>query len=176
MKAIRILNDALGFNFGSRRFTVSTVGVIPKIIQFTREKRQENLAISLHAAENVLRTSLLPIAKIYPLTQLINACRQYVIETGRRISFEWAMIKGINDSERDAHMLVHLLQGINCHVNIIPLNFVNNYPGEPSSNIQMEIFKNILVKNGVPCTIRLHRGIDIGAGCGQLFSKNGNVL
>jgi 23S rRNA (adenine2503-C2)-methyltransferase len=172
MAAIDRLNDTRGFKFGSRRFTISTVGIIPKIIQFANEKRQVNLAISLHAADDATRSKMLPITKSYSLVQLMDACKRYVEVTGRRISFEWAMVNGINDSSKDAHLLVNLLRGLLCHVNIIPLNLTAGYKGKASSPQRIEYFRKILLENGINCTIRLFRGVDIGAGCGQLLENH----
>ena len=172
MAAIERLSDPLGLQFDSKRFTVSTVGIIPKIIQFTHERRQVNLAISLHAADDVTRAKLLPIAKSYPLERLLDACKTYVDVTGRRITFEWAMIKEVNDSAKDAHLLVNLLRGLVCHVNIIPLNQTVGFQGEASSPQRINAFQGILIENGINCTIRLFRGVDIGAGCGQLLEKH----
>ncbi|MFQ5409345.1 MAG: 23S rRNA (adenine(2503)-C(2))-methyltransferase RlmN, partial [Anaerolineales bacterium] len=122
MAAIDRLNDASGFNFGARRFTVSTVGLIPAIERFAAEKRQVNLAVSLHAATEDLRSALLPVNKRYPLRNLIPACRAYTETTGRRITFEWALIHDTNDSVTQARALAALVGGMPCHVNVIPLN------------------------------------------------------
>jgi 23S rRNA (adenine2503-C2)-methyltransferase len=172
MSAIDRLNDPRGLNLGARRFTISTVGVVPMIRQFATEKRQVNLAISLHAANDTLRSKLLPINRRYPLQDLMQACRDYVSMTNRRLSFEWALIQGVNDSPTDARELASLVKGLLCHVNIIPLNPTTEYDGKPTTRENAEVFKNILESSGVPCTIRLRRGIDIRAGCGQLASKH----
>jgi 23S rRNA (adenine2503-C2)-methyltransferase len=170
LEAIDRLNDPDGFNFGARRFTLSTVGLVPKIEEFAAEKRQVNLAISLHAANDELRSSLLPINKTYPLFTLIQACRDYIAQTNRRITFEWALINGVNDREADAEELSALLKGMICHVNIIPLNPTTQFAGQATSRERALAFQNILTQHGIPCTIRLRRGIDIQAGCGQLAS------
>ena len=170
LTAIDRLNDPDGLNLGARRFTISTVGLVPMINRFAGEKRQVNLAVSLHAANNELRSSLLPINKRFPLAQLIQACRDYVDQTGRRITFEWALINGVNDRDSDAYELAALLKGLLCHVNIIPLNPTNKFNGQATTRERAEIFKSILDAKGIPCTIRLRRGIDIQAGCGQLAS------
>lgn len=169
--AIDRLNDPQGFGFGERRFTISTVGIVPVIEQFTSDKRQINLAISLHAANDEHRSRLLPINKKYPLSVLIPACREYVKNTGRRITFEWALIEGINDTPEHAEQLAKLIKGILCHVNVISLNPTNKYNGQPSSQQRVKIFQSTLEKTGIPCTIRLRRGVDIHAGCGQLASR-----
>jgi len=171
MKSIRGLNKPDGFNLGTRRFTISTVGIVPKIQEFTKEKGQVNLAISLHAADNRLRSSLLPINKKYPIEQLIEACRNYVIHTGRRVTFEWALINNINDSNNQADKLGKLLKNLNCHINIIPLNPTKGFNGEKSRPDQVIEFQNTLARYNIPCTVRVRRGIEIQAGCGQLVSK-----
>jgi 23S rRNA (adenine2503-C2)-methyltransferase len=170
MAAIHQLNNPTGFNLGARRFTISTVGIIPQINQFASEKSQINLAISLHAANDNLRSSLLPINKKYPLENLISACRSYVDQTHRRITFEWALIQGVNDSENDAEELINLINGLLCHVNIIPLNPTTKYSGKSSTHESAVRFQSVLSGKGIPCTIRLRRGIEINAGCGQLAS------
>lgn len=172
LAAIDLLNNAEGFNLGARRFTISTVGLIPAIRKFAKEKRQINLAVSLHAANNELRSSMLPINTRYSIQALMAACRDYVDLTHRRITFEWALIQGTNDTEKDARELGRLLEGLLCHVNIIPLNPTEGYDGEKSTKESVKNFKNILEEYKIPCTIRVRRGIDIQAGCGQLASKN----
>ena len=172
MKAIDILNDHEGFNFGERRFTISTVGLVPMIYKFANEKRQINLAISLHATNNTLRSSMIPINTKHPVEELIAACRQYVAQTNRRITFEWALIQGVNDSAQDAKDLADLLHGLLCHVNIIPLNPTNDFEGQASSKNQALRFQAELESHNIPCTIRLRRGIEIAAGCGQLASTD----
>ena len=172
IKAIDILNDHDGFNFGERRFTISTVGLVPMIYKFANEKRQINLAISLHTTNNALRSSMIPINQKYPVEELIAACRQYVAQTNRRITFEWALIQGVNDSPQNAKDLADLLHGLLCHVNIIPLNPTHNFEGQASSRTQALLFQAELESHNIPCTIRLRRGIEIAAGCGQLASTN----
>jgi 23S rRNA (adenine2503-C2)-methyltransferase len=177
MAAIDRLENAEGFGFGARRFTISTVGLVPAIRRFTAERRQVNLAISLHAAEDNLRSSLLPINRRYPLDDLFAACIDYVNTTHRRLSFEWALIKGVNDSLEQAEKLASRLQVFRvngatlCHVNIIPLNPTRAYAGNATPQIQAAAFQNVLVKNNITCTIRIRRGIDIQAGCGQLATQ-----
>jgi 23S rRNA (adenine2503-C2)-methyltransferase len=170
LKSIKQLNHPKGFNLGTRRFTISTVGIIPQIKRFTQEKSQINLAISLHAADNQLRSSLLPINNKYPIEELLKACHEYVQVTGRRVTFEWALIHQINDSIEQAEKLSKLLKGLNCHVNIIPLNPTPGFDGEKTPPHQVDEFKNMLDKHHIPCTVRVRRGIDIQAGCGQLAS------
>ncbi len=171
LKAIDQLNDASGFGLGARRFTISTVGLVPMIRKFADEERQINLAISLHATTNEERTSMLPINKKYSIEQVLEACRYYVSKTNRRITFEWALIDGKNDSEATAKHLAHLLHGLLCHVNVIPLNPTSQSLYQPSSKEQTRLFQQTLENAGIPCTIRLRRGIEIQAGCGQLATR-----
>jgi 23S rRNA (adenine2503-C2)-methyltransferase len=174
MQAIDRLNEPQGFNFGARRFTVSTVGLVPVIRRFAAEKRQVNLAVSLHAADDELRSSMLPINRKYPIGELLSACEEYVKMTHRRITFEWALIDGVNDTIEQAQKLAKRLQILRidgsalCHVNAIPLNPTEQFNGQPTNHEQAYAFKAELERYGIPCTIRLRRGIDIQAGCGQL--------
>jgi 23S rRNA (adenine2503-C2)-methyltransferase len=168
MAAINRLNDPQGMMLGERRFTISTVGLVPMIKKFSAEKRQINLAISLHAANDTLRSQLLPVNRKYPIADLLSACREYIEETKRRLTFEYALIYDVNDSVEDAHALARLLHGMMCHVNIIPLNPTHRYAGQATTRQRADAFRNVLVEAGIPCTIRLRRGIDIEAGCGQL--------
>jgi len=170
MAAIDQLNDPDGYNFGARRFTISTVGLVPAIRRFAAEKRQFNLAISLHAADDALRASMLPVNKRYPIDELLEACSDVVAATGRRITFEWALVNGVNDTPEQAHLLASKLKGLLCHVNAIPLNPTEGYSGKATTRKCADEFKEILIRSGVPCTIRLRRGVDIQAGCGQLAS------
>ena len=168
LAALNRLSDPSGYNFGARRITVSTVGLVPMIERFTQERSQVNLAVSLHAATNELRESMLPINKRYPLEALIPACRAYTEFTRRRISFEWAMIEGVNDTPAQARALVQLIKGMLCHVNLIPLNPTHGYDGAASTRERIAVFRAILDEARLPNTLRVRRGIDIHAGCGQL--------
>lgn len=168
LSAIDRLNHPQGLNLSARRFTISTVGLVPAIRRFASEQRQVNLAVSLHAADDDLRNTMLPVNRKYPLSELMDACREYAAKTHRRISFEWALIHGVNDNLDQARRLAALLKGILCHVNLIPLNPTKNYPGVATPRSQVLAFKAELERLGVPCTVRLRRGIDIQAGCGQL--------
>jgi 23S rRNA (adenine2503-C2)-methyltransferase len=175
MTAIDRLNHPRGFNFGERRFTISTVGLVPLIQRFTAEKRQVNLAVSLHAADDELRSSMLPINRRYPLDELLKTCRDYVNKSKRRISFEWALIQGINDTPEQARLLAKRLKGMLCHVNVIPLNTTERYKGQATTRQRAIDFQSELEKWGIPCTIRLRRGIDIQAGCGQLAIQSEQI-
>lgn len=168
MQAIDRLNDSNGFNFGARRFTVSTVGLVPQIKKFADEQRQVNLAISLHAADDDERLEIMPINKKYKIDEVIQACKYYIDKTHRRVTFEWALIHGVNDSPEVASKLASKLKGLLCHVNAIPLNPTQGYTGESTSRERADLFKKTLENAGIPCTIRMRRGIDINAGCGQL--------
>jgi len=168
MAAIDRLNDPEGYTLGARRFTISTVGLVPMIRRFANLKRQINLAISLHHVDDEARNKSIPINKKYNISKLLEACRFYVEQTGRRITFEWALISGVNDSEETARKLASLLKGMICHVNAIPLNPTTGYEGHGTNRQRAAKFKATLEQAGIPCTIRMRRGIDIQAGCGQL--------
>ena len=169
LHAVRRLMSDLGI--GARHITISTVGLVPQIRRFADEGLQVTLAISLHKASDEERSALLPINKRWPLAELMDACRDYVTKTGRRISFEWAAISGQNDSPEEAHKLGRLLSSLLCHVNIIPLNPTGGYAGQPSDGRAIQRFIDILAEYGVSATVRVRRGIDIDAGCGQLKSR-----
>ncbi len=175
LKAVDRLNDPNGFNLGARHFTISTVGLVPMILRFAKEKRQVNLAISLHAANDEQRSALLPVNRKYPIDVLLDACRQYVEMTHRRITFEWALIRDVNDTPETAAELAHRLKGLLCHVNVIPLNPTQRYPGQATTRERAETFRATLEEAGIPCTIRIRRGIDIQAGCGQLADRSRSV-
>lgn len=173
--AIDRMNHPEGMNLGARRFTISTVGLVPVIRRFAAEKRQVNLAVSLHAADDELRQSMLPVNKKYPISELMAACKEYIEQTRRRITFEWALIEGVNDTVEQAQKLGKLLNTLRTkdgtllvHVNAIPLNPTQKYSGKATSRERASVFQQELEKQGIPCTIRLRRGIDIQAGCGQL--------
>ena len=168
MAAVRRLNDPSGLNFGARRMTVSTVGLVPGIKRLAAENIQINLAVSLHAATDDLRSKLVPINKQYPLSALLPAVREYITQTHRRVSFEWALIEGVNDTPEQARALAALVQGMLCHVNLIPLNPTSGYPGAASTRERIAAFRSVLESARIPNTLRLRRGIDIQAGCGQL--------
>jgi 23S rRNA (adenine2503-C2)-methyltransferase len=171
LAAVDILNDPASFNFGARRITLSTVGLAPMIERFARERRQVNLAVSLHAATDELRSSLLPINRKYPLSVLFEAVRKYFATTRRRVTFEWALIQGVNDTPEQVAALAALADGLPCHVNVIPLNPTKKYAGQATTRERAAAFKAGLERHGIPCTIRVRRGIDINAGCGQLATE-----
>ena len=171
LAALRRLSDPDGFRMGQRRLTVSTVGLVPGIERFGREGLQVNLAVSLHAATDALRDRLVPANRRYPLDRLFAACRDYVSRTHRRVSFEWALIHGVNDGLEQARALARRARGLLCHVNLIPLNPTTGYPGQPTPPEQVAAFRAELERQGVPATVRVRRGVDIQAGCGQLRQR-----
>ncbi len=168
MKAIATLTDPEGYGFGARRITISTVGVVPMIEKFTAENSQVNLAVSLHAATDALRNTMLPINKKYPIEVLLRACGEYIKHTNRRVSFEWALIDDVNDTPEQARELARKLKGMLCHVNFIPLNPTKGFGGHESKLKRIAAFREILNGAGITNTLRVRRGIDINAGCGQL--------
>jgi len=168
MDSVRRLMDQQGLNFGARRITISTVGIIPKIEQFTEENLQVNLAVSLHAADDSLRSQLVPANRMFPINKLIPVCKAYTEKTHRRISFEYALIDGVNDSREAALALAGLLKGMLCHVNLIALNPSKKYSLQGSPKAKVHAFSATLEEQGIPVTIRLRRGVEIQAGCGQL--------
>ena len=171
MKAVEILCDPKGMGLTERKITISTVGIVPRIEQFTAEKRQANLAVSLHAPSDAVRDRIIPVNKKYPLDSLLEACRNYTEKTERRILFEYTLIHGLNDDPENADLLCRRLKGMPCHVNLIPLNDTKKYEGSGADQDRLQRFKSVLDKNGIPCTVRLKRGIDIDAGCGQLAAE-----
>ena len=166
--ALNLLNDPRAFGLGARRFTISTVGLVPKIKQFADEGYQYNLAISLHTVDDELRSKLIPINKKYPVNELISACRYYVNKTSRRVTFEYALIEDVNDSTKDAEALAVKLRAMICHVNLIQLNPTKKFGEQGSSAEKAKTFCETLEAHNISCTIRLRRGIEIQAGCGQL--------
>jgi 23S rRNA (adenine2503-C2)-methyltransferase len=168
--AIRRLTDADAFGLGARHLTLSTVGLAPMIDRMAEEALPINLAVSLHAPNDALRTTLVPVNKAYPVAEVLAAVERYTHKTGRRVTFEYALMQGINDSPELALELAQKLQPLLCHVNVIPLNPIPDSPYQPTSATESERFVQILRDHGVPATVRLRRGIEINAGCGQLRS------
>lgn len=169
MQAVDILRDSNGLALASERITVSTVGVVPGILRLATEKRALHLAVSLHAATQEERVALVPVAKKWPLDELMAACRTYSEQTGRRIFYEWTLIEGKNDSVKHARAVGHLLKGLPAQVNLIPLNPTSGYGGTATRNDAARLFQKILRDEfEVPSSVRQRRGIDIAAGCGQL--------
>ncbi|MDF2606918.1 MAG: ribosomal large subunit methyltransferase [Bacillales bacterium] len=171
---LKVINSSSGLNIGARHITVSTSGIIPKIYDFADLGLQINFAISLHAANSELRTNLMPVNKAYPITELMKAVKYYIKKTGRRITFEYGLIGGKNDSEKDAEQLAALVKGIKCHINLIPVNYVQERDYKRTTKNQIFLFEKILKKHGINVTIRREQGHDIDAACGQLRAKERN--
>ena len=165
---ITLLTDENGINIGARNLTISTCGIVPRIRQFADEQLQVNLAISLHAPNDELRKTLMPVANKYSIEELMDACRYYVDKTSRRITYEYSLVKGVNDGKEQALELIHLIKGMNCHVNLIPVNSIKERDFKQTEGPQISSFKNLLEKNGIACTIRREMGRDIDGACGQL--------
>lgn len=168
IKAVEIMNSPLGLGIGARKITVSTVGHIPGIRRYMQEKEQFELSVSLHAADDRTRSRLMPINNVYLLDKLVEACREYIREKGRIITFEYILIKDVNSSQSDAQNLVKLLKGMNCKVNLIPFNAVSDFKFSPPPFKEIKSFQEVLDKGGVNSTVRGQRGADIDAACGQL--------
>jgi len=168
MRAIKIINEPHGLNIGARHITVSTSGLVPQILKFAEEGLQCNLSISLHATNDKTRDKIMPVNKAYNIEVLMQACRKYLEKTNRRITFEYAMMYGVNDSIRDACELVDLLNGMLCHVNLIPINAIEDGKyRRPPQNVVMA-FRDALNNRGVTATVRRELGNEIDAACGQL--------
>ena len=171
IKFIKIINDPKGLEIGIRHITVSTCGLVFKIDSFASDAGGANLAISLHAANDELRSSLMPINKVYKINDIMNAVKRYIDKTGRRVTFEYIMLDSVNDSLEDAEDLSKLLKGMNCYVNLIPYNETENIGYKRSNMFKIMKFYDILKKNNINVTIRREFGSKISAACGQLRSK-----
>lgn len=172
MKFIKIINSNKGINIGSRHITVSTCGLIPEIRRFAKEDGQVNLAISLHAPNNEIRNKLMKINKVYRVEDLIEEVKDYIKKTNRRVTFEYILLEGINDSEKEARELVDLLKGINCYVNLIPYNETDNIGFKRTKEWKILKFYDILKSNNISTTIRKEFGGKVSAACGQLRANN----
>jgi 23S rRNA (adenine2503-C2)-methyltransferase len=172
MRFIKIIHDPQGLNFGARRITISTSGIVPRIDALAEEPLQVNLAVSLHAPNDELRSRLVPINKRYPIAELMAACDRYTAKTGRRISFEYALMNGVNSSDEIARELGQLLRGRLCHVNVIPFNPVDMLEFERPDPEGIERFAEVLRATGIPTTVRYSRGVEIAAACGQLRAQH----
>ena len=171
MQALDVLCDPGGLAIGYKQVTLSTVGIVPGIYRLAQERRPYSLAVSLHAATQAERLTMLPVSRAWPLEQLLEACRYYTNRLRRKIFFEWTLIDGVNDSPLQAKTLAELLEGIPAQVNLIPLNPTAGYePGAPRP-AATAAFQAVLQSAGIPSTIRQRRGIDIAAGCGQLAAR-----
>jgi 23S rRNA (adenine2503-C2)-methyltransferase len=168
MKFLDLVNSENGLNIGQRHITISTCGIVPKIKEFADFNLQTTLAISLHAPTDEIRMKSMPIANKYSIAEIIDACKYYTGKTNRRITFEYALVKELNDSKRDAEKLSLLLDGMLCHVNLIPVNEIEENDFKRSSNDSVSEFKRVLESNNIQTTIRREMGMDINAACGQL--------
>ena len=175
VKFLKIINNPKGLAIGARHITVSTCGIVPKIKEFSNLGLQFNLAISLHAPNDEIRNKIMPISKVYPLNELIAVLKEYYNNTSRRITFEYVLLDGINDSLENALELSKLVKGLNCYINLIPYNETNNLNFKRSSTIQIMKFYDILKQNNVNVTIRKEFGRNISAACGQLRSKKEDI-
>ena len=172
MHAIRIINNQKGLNIGARHISVSTSGLVPRIYDFANEELQCTLSISLHATDDKKRSAMMPVNNLYSIEELMKACKYYIEKTNKRISFEYALAKDNNDNLQDAKALVNLLKGMLCHVNLIPINKIENGKFTKSSNDNIIKFRDYLNDHGIVATIRRELGSDIDAACGQLRRKN----
>lgn len=177
LKFLTIVNYPKGLEIGARHITVSTCGIVPKIYEFPDFPLQINLAVSLHAPTNELRSKMMKINKVYKIEELIEALKYYLDKTNRRITFEYILIKGVNDRDQDALDLIKLVKNINCYVNLIPYNEVITNPYKASSHERCEEFFEILRKHGINATLRMEHGNDVAAACGQLRAQaiKGNI-
>jgi len=168
LKFIYNVNAEYGLNIGQRHITLSTCGIVPKIRELADLNLQITLAISLHAPNDEIRKQTMPIAKAYSINELLEVCSYYISKTNRRITFEYALVKGFNDTKENAVELSKILKGMLCHVNLIPINEINESELKKSNMDDINKFKEVLIKHGIETTIRREMGLDINAACGQL--------
>ena len=171
MRFLELVNSPEGMNISMRHISLSTCGLVPRIDELAKRKLQLTLSVSLHAPNDQIRNTIMPVNKAYPSQELLDACRRYYAETSRRISFEYAMIDGVNDSVENARELISRLRGLPAHFNLIPLNHVEESPLKPSSKAAVALFQKTLEDAGIPATVRRTLGGDIDASCGQLRRK-----
>ena len=171
MRFLELVNSAEGMNISMRHISLSTCGLVPKIDELAKRNLQLTLSVSLHAPNDGIRDTIMPVNKLYPSQELIDACRRYYEATSRRISFEYAMIVGVNDSRENAKELIRRMKGLPCHFNLIPLNHVEESPLKPSTREAVAAFQKTLESGGIPATVRRTLGGDIDASCGQLRRK-----
>ena len=171
LRFLHLVNSELGMNLSMRHISLSTCGLVPKIDKLAEETLQLTLSVSLHAPNDPIRHTIMPVNKAYPVDTLLDACRRYYQKTGRRISFEYAMIDGVNDTVEAAKELIQKLKGMGAHMNLIPLNHVEESPLKPSSKQAISRFQKLLEDAGIPATVRRSLGGDIDASCGQLRRK-----
>ncbi len=172
LRFLELVNNPDGMNIGMRHISLSTCGLVPRIERLAEENLQLTLSVSLHAPDNETRSRIMPVNRRYPLEELMPACRKYYEKTGRRISFEYAMIRGMNDTKEHGDRLIRLLRGLPCHVNLIPLNHVDESPLQPSLRQTVQAFQKQLEDSGITATVRRTLGSDIDASCGQLRRKH----
>ena len=171
MRFLELVNSEKGLNISMRHISLSTCGLVPKIDQLAAKKLQLTLSVSLHAPNDEIRRTIMPVSRAYPIEELLDACRRYYAATSRRISFEYAMIQGVNDRPQDARELIRRLKGLPAHFNLIPLNHVEESPLKPSTRADVAAFQKLLEDGGIPATVRRTLGGDIDASCGQLRRK-----
>ena len=171
MRFLELVNSPDGMNISMRHISLSTCGLVPMIDKLAEKKLQLTLSVSLHAPSDEIRNTIMPVNKAYPTEELLAACRRYYAATNRRISFEYAMINGVNDTEEAAKLLIKRLKGLPAHMNLIPLNHVEESPLKPSTRQAVQRFQKILEDAGIPATVRRSLGGDIDASCGQLRRK-----
>lgn len=171
MRFLELVNSEDGMNISMRHISLSTCGLVPMIYELAKKKLQLTLSVSLHAPSDEIRNRIMPVNKAYPTEELLSACRSYYETTGRRISFEYAMINGVNDTPEAAQLLLKRLKGMSAHMNLIPLNHVEESPLKPSTRQAVQLFQKILEDGGIPATVRRTLGSDIDASCGQLRRK-----
>ncbi|MEG1311088.1 MAG: 23S rRNA (adenine(2503)-C(2))-methyltransferase RlmN [Romboutsia sp.] len=169
---LKIINDENGLNIGYRHITLSTCGIAPKMRELADLGLPINLALSLHSPYDEKRVEIMPVAKAYSIKDILDACRYYIQKTNRRVTFEYSLIKGVNDSEKEALAIAKLLKGMLCHVNLIPINTVEERDFERPDKTYIYKFRDILEKNKIPATVRISMGSDIGGACGQLRRKH----
>ncbi|MEE0674899.1 MAG: 23S rRNA (adenine(2503)-C(2))-methyltransferase RlmN, partial [Ruminococcus sp.] len=174
LRFIELASSEGGLNIGARHITLSTCGIVPKIYELAARKLQINLAVSLHAPNDEIRRKTMPVANAYPMNELLKACRDYFGATGRRVTFEYSMISGVNDSDDNARELAQRLSGMGCHVNLIPVNTVEGTGYKKSDIKRQKSFINILAEKNITATVRRTLGSDINASCGQLRRKHSN--
>ena len=172
LRFLHLVNSPEGMNISMRSISLSTCGIVPKIDELAKHKLQLTLSVSLHAPSDEIRDTIMPVNKAYPTEALLAACRRYYQQTGRRISFEYAMIHGVNDTPEAAQLLIKRLKGLPAHMNLIPLNRVEESPLKPSTRQAVERFQKTLEQAGIPATVRRTLGSDIDASCGQLRRKH----
>ena len=172
LRFLELVNSPQGMNISMRHISLSTCGLAPKIDALAEKKLQLTLSVSLHAPNDAVRSRIMPVNRAYPMQTLLEACRRYYKATNRRISFEYAMIQGVNDSQEDARELLKALRGLPAHFNLIPLNHVEESPLKPSTRAAVAAFQKTLTEGGTPATVRRSLGGDIDASCGQLRRKH----